>query len=156
MNDTPWPFTVSATSTFGTSSGRARNPANASRNAAWSWPLHRATCQPNAASFASRSPSARISSVGRSDCSSFRSITTQRRADPLVDGCLQRLPVLSLLELPVTGHHDDDSVAAEVPLRPRDSAALRDPHAERAGVRLDARDGDVGVPVEPAESPEAQ
>ena len=36
------------------------------------------TCQPNARSFASRSPSARISSVGRSDCSSFRSTIAHR------------------------------------------------------------------------------
>ncbi len=76
--------------------------------------------------------------------------------DALMGGGLERLPVLALLELAVAGHHDDASAQAEPLLRPRDPPRLRDPHAERARVRLDAGHADVGVPVEPAESPQAQ
>ena len=76
MNETPFPLIVSATSAFG-ASPPARKRANTARSAAWSWPSHVSTSQPNARSFVSRSPSARISSVGLSDWSSLRSTTIQ-------------------------------------------------------------------------------
>ena len=77
------PLTVSATSAFGPSSPsrkpRTRRAARRGRGR-----RTRATSQPKARSFSSRSPSARISSVGLSDCSSLRSTITQSRAEPLV------------------------------------------------------------------------
>ncbi len=76
--------------------------------------------------------------------------------DPLVRRRLQRLPVLPLLELAVARHHDDAAAAAEMPLRPGDPPRLGDAHAERARVRLDPGDADVGVAVEPSEPAEAQ
>src|SRR5919204_630653 len=78
MNDTPRPLIVRAINTFGTSSGAPRMSPNARASASWSWPLHVSTCQPNARSFDSSSPSARISSVGLSDCSSLRSTIAHR------------------------------------------------------------------------------
>ena len=69
---------------------------------------------------------------------------------------LQRLVVLALLQLAVADHDDDAPAPAEVPLRPGDAAALRDAHAERAGVRLDARHADVRMAVEPAEPAQPQ
>ncbi len=77
-------------------------------------------------------------------------------ADPLVRGGLQRLPVLPLLQLAVPGHHHDAAAAAQVPLRPGDPARLRDPHPQRARVRLDPGHADVRVAVEAAEPPEPQ
>ena len=65
---------------------------------------------------------------------------------------LQPLEVLALLELAVAGHHDHPAASSQEPLRPRNAAALGDPHAQRARVRLDARHADVGMPVEPAET----
>ena len=55
----------------------SRKRPKAARNAAWSWPSTVSTCHPNARSFASRSPSATISSVRLSDWTSLRSTTTQ-------------------------------------------------------------------------------
>ncbi len=78
MKETPLPLTVRATRAFGVSSS-SRNRANVVRSAAWSWPSAVATCQPKARSFDSMSPSATISSVGLSDCTSLRSTTIQRR-----------------------------------------------------------------------------
>ena len=69
---------------------------------------------------------------------------------------LKRLEVLALLELAVSDHDDDAAAVAELPLRPRDAAALRDPHAERPRVRLDPGYSNVGVPVEPVQPPETQ
>ena len=69
---------------------------------------------------------------------------------------LQRLPVLTLLELAVAGHHDHAAVASGTSLRERDSAALGDAHAERARVRLDPRNAHVRMPVEPADAPQAK
>ena len=77
-------------------------------------------------------------------------------AEPLVRGGLERLPVLSFLELPVARHHDDQPLPAEPTLRERDPTALGDAHAERAGARLDPRHSDVRVPVEPAQATEAK
>ena len=77
-------------------------------------------------------------------------------AEPPVRRGLQRLPVLALLQLAVAGHHDDAAAAAEQALRPRDPAALRDPHPERAGVRLDPGHAHVRVPVEAAEPAQLQ
>ena len=77
-------------------------------------------------------------------------------AEPLVRGGLERLPVLSFLELPVARHHDDQPLPAEPTLRERDPTALGDAHAERAGARLDPRHSDVRVPVEPAQAAEAK
>ena len=71
--------------------------------------------------------------------------------EALVRGRLEPLVVLALLQLAVADHDDDPPAAAEVALRPRDPAALRDPHPERAGVRLDPRHADVRMTVEPAE-----
>ena len=107
-------------------------------------------------SRSSRSPSATISSVGLSDWSSLRSTTTVRLREPLVRGGLQPLVVLPLLQLAVADHDDDASAPAEVPLRPGDPASLRDPHPERAGVRLDPGHADVRMPVEPAEAPQPE
>ena len=55
MKDTPLPLTVSAMTAFGRSAIRVQ-PRNVRSIAATSWPSHRSTCQPNARSFASRSP----------------------------------------------------------------------------------------------------
>ena len=73
-----------------------------------------------------------------------------RLPETLLCCTLERLPVLALLELPVTRHHHDAAAPAEVALCPGDPAALRDAHAERAGVRLDSghrrcRDGRRGL-----------
>ena len=76
--------------------------------------------------------------------------------EALVRGRLQPLVVLALLQLAVADHDDHPAVSPEVPLRPRDPAPLRDPHPERPGVRLDARDAHVRVPVEAAESAQLQ
>ena len=139
MNETPLPLIVCATSTFGASPAGAEVARTPRRSAAWSCPSHVSTCQPNARSFASRSPSARISSVGLSDWSSLRSTTTQRLPSRSCAAGLQRLPVLSFLQLAVAGHHDDAAAAAEEALCPGHPPALGDAHAERARVRLDAR-----------------
>ena len=77
-------------------------------------------------------------------------------AEPLVRGRLERLPVLALLQLPVSGHDDDPPSAAELPLRERDPAPLRDAHPERARARLDPGHADVRMPVEPAEAPQPE
>ena len=77
-------------------------------------------------------------------------------AQALVGGRLQGLPVLALLQLAVAGHHDDPAAAAEPALGERDSRALRDAHAERAGVRLDPGHADVRMPVEAAEAAQAE
>ena len=74
-------------------------------------------------------------------------------AEPIVCRGLQRLPVLALLQLAVAGHHDREAAAPGPPLRPGDPPALRDAHAQRARIRLDAGDADVRVPVEAAEAP---
>ena len=77
-------------------------------------------------------------------------------AQALVRGRLQRLPVLAFLQLPVAGHDDDPTVAAELALGERDSTPLRDAHAERAGARLDPGYADVRMPVEAAEAAQAE
>ena len=75
-------------------------------------------------------------------------------AESVVRCGLQGLPVLALLELAVAGHHDDDASPPRPALRPRDPAPLRDAHAQRSRVRLDAGDADVRMTVEPAEAAE--
>ena len=77
-------------------------------------------------------------------------------AEALVRGRLERFPVLALLELAVAGHHDDTASPAQAPLRERDPAALRDPHAERAGAGLDTGHADVRMAVEAPETAEAE
>jgi hypothetical protein len=77
-------------------------------------------------------------------------------AEPLLGRCLERLPVLALLELSVAGHHDDTPSPAEPPLRKRDPPALRDAHAERARAGLDPGHADVRVAVQPAEPSQPQ
>ena len=74
----------------------------------------------------------------------------------LVRGGLEPFVVLTLLQLAVADHDDDPTAAAEVPLRPRDPAALRDAHPERAGVGLDPGDADVRMTVEPTEPAQPQ
>ena len=114
-------------------------------------PSQLATCQPNARNRSSSSPE-RDDLVRRLVRLQLVAIDDDRQpGKPLVGGALQALVVLPLLELPVADHDDDASAPTEVSLRPRDPATLRDPHAERAGVRLDARNTHVGVAVEPAE-----
>ena len=76
--------------------------------------------------------------------------------EPIVGRGLERLPVLTLLELAVAGHDDDDAAAAGAPFRERDPATLGDAHAERARVRLDPGNADIGMPVEPAEPPQLE
>ena len=66
-------------------------------------------------------------------------------------GGLEGFPVLSLLQLPVAGHHDHDAPAAGEALGQRDPAALGDAHAERPRVRLDTRHADIRMAVEAAE-----
>ena len=74
----------------------------------------------------------------------------------VVGRTLKRLEVLALLELAVSDHDDDAATRAELPLRPGDAAALRDPHAQRPRVRLDPGHANVRVPVEPVQPPEPQ
>ncbi len=64
---------------------------------------------------------------------------------------LERLPVLALLQLAVAGHHDCEAAATSPPLRPGDPPSLRDAHAQRSRVRLDAGHAHVRMAVEPAE-----
>ena len=71
--------------------------------------------------------------------------------EPVVGRALDRLPVLTLLELAVPRHDHDPPREPEAPFDPRDPAALGDPHPQRARVSLDARDAHVRVSVEPAE-----
>ena len=92
-----------------------------------------------------------ISSVGLSDWSSLRSTIAHNSRTPLVAAACERLEVLAFLELAVAEHHHDAALAAEEPLRPRHARALRDAHPERARVRLDPGDADVGMAVEAAE-----
>ena len=76
MNETPFPFTVSRDERL---RARRRRLGSCRRRPAARRGRDRrtvTTSQPNARSFASRSPSATISSVGLSDCTSFRSTTT--------------------------------------------------------------------------------
>ena len=77
-------------------------------------------------------------------------------ADALVRGRCEGLPVLSLLQLAVSCHHHDATAAAQEPLCPRHSPPFRQAHSERAGVRVDAGHTDVGVSVQPSETPQAQ
>ena len=121
------------------------------RSAAWSCPSQVSTSQPNARSFVSRSPSARISSVGLSDCSSLRSTTIQsppRRSWAAAWSASQFWPSCSSPSPVITTTTPSRPTSA---LRPRDPATLRDAHAERARVRLDSRHADIRMPVEPAE-----
>ena len=74
----------------------------------------------------------------------------------LVRGRLEPFVVLTLLQLAVADHDHDPPAAAEVPLRPRDPAALRDAHTERPGVGLDTGDSDVRMTVEPTETAQPQ
>ena len=76
--------------------------------------------------------------------------------ETLVRGCLERFPVLALLELPVPGHHDDTSAATERALRERDPARLGDAHPERPRARLDPRHADIRMTVEPIEAAQSQ
>ena len=77
MNDTPLPLIVCASKSFGWSTSEWKS-SNASRSRTWSWPSQTSTYQPKRRTFSSRSPSARISSVGLSDWSSLRSTITIR------------------------------------------------------------------------------
>ena len=156
MNETPLPLIVCATSAFGTSSAPARTtrtsragPRGRARRRS------RRASRTRAASPRGRRARGSPPSV-LSDWSSFRSTITQSRPSRPCAARLQRLPVLALLQLAVAGHHDDAAAAAEQPLRPRDPAALRDAHPERAGVRLDPGHADVRVPVEAAEPAQLQ
>ncbi len=155
MNETPFPFTVWAMSALGRSSTSLR-AANVSRSAAWSWPSHVRTSQPNASSFASRSPSATISSVGLSDCSSLRSTTTHNvpsrscaaacSASQFCPSWSSPSPVITTTRPPKPRLH-----FAQAMPRPFEM-----PMPERSRVRLDPWSGDVGVSVEPAEPAEAE
>ncbi len=77
-------------------------------------------------------------------------------AETLVRRRLERFPVLALLQLSVARHHHDDPFPSSRALPPGDAATLRDAHAQRARVRLDARNADVRVAVEAAQPAEAQ
>src|SRR5712691_2200118 len=77
-------------------------------------------------------------------------------ADALVRRGGERLPVLSLLKLAVAGHHDDATSAPEEALSPGHPPALRKAHAERARVRLDARNAEIGMAVEAAQPAQAE
>ena len=67
---------------------------------------------------------------------------------------LQCLEVLTLLQFPVAGHHNDSAATTEQALCPRNASSFRDPHPQRPRVRLDPGDADVGMAVEASESPE--
>ena len=56
MKPTPAPLSVSATRSFGRSGALSRSRVSAAEKASRSWPSQRATAQPNAATFCSRSP----------------------------------------------------------------------------------------------------
>ena len=75
---------------------------------------------------------------------------------PVVRCALQRLEVLALLQLAVADHHHDAAAPPQLPLGPGDAAALRDAHAQRAGVGLDARRAHVGMTVQPTGAPQPQ
>ena len=134
----------------------SRKRAKTARSAAWSWPSTVATCQPNARSFASRSPSATISSVGLSDCTSLRSTTTQSRPSRSWAAAWSASQFCPSWSSPSPVITTTRPAAAEPPLRERDPAALGDAHAERARARLDPGHADVGVAVEAAEAPQPQ
>ena len=151
MNETPLPLIVCAIRTPGVPSSSRQSVRKASRSAPWSCPSQVTTRQPNATQL-------RLEALEREDLLG-RLVRLELVAvdddeqppDPLVRRRLERLPVLAFLQLAVARHHDDAAAAAEMALRPRDPARLGDPHPERAGVRLDPGDADVGVPVEPPE-----
>ena len=145
MNETPAPLRVS----------RDHDPrpllalgaARASRaNARRSWPSQRATAQPNARSFSSRSPRSLTCETHVSDCTWLRSTITVISCELPVRGRLERLPELALLELAVAGEHVDAPRAAEHAVGEHEAARLRDAHPERAGARHHlGRRGDVGM-----------
>jgi len=75
MKEMPLPFTVSAMMTFGLPL-TASTFSMVSARASMSWPSQRATCQPKAANFASRSPRSLVSLTQISDCSLLWSTMT--------------------------------------------------------------------------------
>ena len=78
MKDTPFPFTVCATSAFGVVVAVPEALEHGAQRGVVVAVARRRRPSRRRASFASRSPSARISSVGLSDWTSFRSTTTHR------------------------------------------------------------------------------
>ena len=150
MNETPLPLIVWAMSTFGGVAAGAKC-AKASRNTAGRARRSASTSQPNARSFASRSPSATISSVGLSDWSSLWSTTTlisPRRswaagcsASQFWPSCSSPSPVITTTRPPRPSRR----------FAQRHAVSLGDAHAERAGVGLDPGHADVGMAVESAE-----
>ena len=155
MNETPFPFTVCATSAFGASPPSRKRP-KAARNAAVVVPVRRLDVPAEGAEL--------LLEVAERDDLLRRLVRLHLVAvddDPepaqaLVSGSLERLPVLALLQLPIPGHDDDQPVAAEPPLGERDPPPLGDAHPERAGAGLDPGHADVRMPVEPAEAAEAE
>ena len=73
---------------------------------------------------------------------------------PFVRDRLQRFPDLSFLQFAVTGHHHDPTAPIGRTLRARHPVRLRDPHAERAGVRRDERRRDVWMPRKATVAPQ--
>ncbi len=145
------PLTVFATSAFGRSSP-ARKRAKVSRSAAWSWPSQVADLPAERFDLPLEIAESQ-DLVGR--LVGLELVPVDDDPEPpetLVGGRLEGFPVLSLLELPVAGHHDHDAPAAGKALGQRDPAALGDAHAERPRVRLDTRHADIRMPVEPAEA----
>ena len=136
MKPTPAPFTVSATRIFGRSPARASSSSRAADRAATSLPSHRATSQPNARSFASRSPWSETSATQVSDWILLWSDDRGDLAEALVRRLGQRLPELTLLELAVAGEHPDAAALAPEAGGASESLRLRDPHPERPGVRV--------------------
>ena len=155
MNETPFPFTVCATSAFGASPPVRKRPKAAPQRGVvvavrrLDLPAERAELRLEVAE--------RDDLLGRLVGLDIVAVDNDPEpAEPLVCGRLQRLPVLPLLELPVPRHHDDEPLAAEAALRERDAAALGDAHPERPRAGLDSGHPDVRVPVEPVEAAEAK
>ena len=157
MKETPFPLIVCATRALRPPSPASRKSANAARRAPRGRDRRRRRrASRTRAAWPPGRRARRISSVGLVGLELVPVDDDPEPAEPLVRGALQRLPVLPFLQLAVAGHHDHAAAAAEVPLRPRHAAPLRDPHPERARVRLDPRHADVGMAVEPAEPAQPQ
>ena len=140
MNETPLPLIVRATSACGRSSTvaeRCERRREAARDVVAvtgrDVPAERAELRLEVAERRRSRPSACPTGAR---CGRRRPSGLPRRS---CAAACSALAVLPLLQLAVADHHDDAAAAAEVPLRPRDPAPLRDAHAERAGVRLDPR-----------------
>ena len=121
MNETPFPLIVCATSAFGVVAALAEPREHVAQRrvvvpvAGRDLPAERAQLRLEVAE--------REDLLGRLVGLQLVAVDDDPEpAEPLVRGRLERLPVLPLLQLAVAGHHDDEPVAPELPLRPGDPA----------------------------------